>query len=127
MVLPNSDFLHPELTHQIIGACLNQRVLEIELKDNLKLPFLKEKEIDLEYEGKRFGKYFVDFIVDGKVVVELKRINNLTKIDTIQLLRYLNSLQIRVGLLINFGRERLEVKRVILPEKYLLKSAFKSA
>lgn len=139
--LPDSDFPQKELTQKIIGACLKihnllgtryqekhyQRVLEIELRDNLKLPYIKEKEIDLEFEGKKFGKYYIDFVVDGKVVLEVKRIKTLTQLDMIQLLRYLNSMQIKVGLLINFGAEKLEVKRVILPQKYLLKSASKSA
>lgn len=84
MSLQDSNFPYKELTYKIIGACLKihnklgssyqekhyQRVLEIELRDTLKIPFEKEREIDLEFEGKMFGKY----LVDGKAIVELKRV-----------------------------------------------------
>lgn len=137
MSLPDYDFPHKELTYKIIGACIKiynklgssyqekhyQRVLEIELRDTLKIPSKREQEIDLEFEGKKFGKYLVDFIVDDKVVVELKRVPEIVPENQVQLLRYLNTLQMKVGLIINFGNSKLEVKRVILPEKYLLKSA----
>ena len=132
-----TDFPHKELTHKIIGACLKihnllgsayqekhyQRVLEIEARDNLKLPYEREKEINLSFEGKIFGKYFIDFIFDSKVPVEIKRVKRLHPKWMTQMLRYLNALQMKVGLIINFGGEKLEVKRIILPEKYLLKSA----
>lgn len=130
-----ADFPHKELTHKIIGACLKihnqlgsnyqekhyQRVLEIEARDTLKIPYEKEKEIDLVFEGKTFGKYFVDFIFDGKVPVEIKRVKQLSPREMTQMLRYLNTLQMKIGLIINFGGEKLEVKRIVLPEKYLLK------
>jgi GxxExxY protein len=135
------DFPHKDLTHKIIGACLKihnqlgssyqekhyQRVLEIEIRDNLKLPYEREKEIILNFEGKTFGKYFVDFVIDGKVPVEIKRVARLHPKWMTQILRYLNTLQMKIGLIINFGGDKLEVKRVVLPQKYLLRSASKSA
>lgn len=63
----------------------------------------------------------------GKVAVEIKRVTNLDPKYQIQVLRYLSSLQMKVGLIVNFGKEKLEIKRMILPDKYLLKSAFNSA
>jgi len=110
MDLPNLGFPHRELTHKIIGACFKiynqlgstyqekhyQRVLEIELRGNLKIPFKRELEIDLEFEEKKFGKYLVDFVVDDKVAVEVKRIPKIVPQSQTQLPRYLNTLQLKV-------------------------------
>jgi len=94
------DFPHKDLTHKIIGACFKiynqlgpgyqekhyQRALEIEVRDNLKLPYGREKEINLIFEGKTFGKYFVDFIFNNKVPVEIKRAKRFHPTWTIQML-----------------------------------------
>jgi GxxExxY protein len=98
-----------------------------QIKTDRDFPHEREKEINLSFEGKIFGKYFIDFIFDSKVPVEIKRVKRLHPKWMTQMLRYLNALQMKVGLIINFGGEKLEVKRIILPEKYLLKSAFGSA
>jgi GxxExxY protein len=60
------------------------------------------------------GEFRADFLVDGKVVVELKAIKALSEVDEAQLLNYLKGTGYRVGLLLNFGAPSLEYKRRIL-------------
>ncbi|MFQ5769103.1 MAG: GxxExxY protein [bacterium] len=60
------------------------------------------------------GKYFADLVVENKIIVELKTIENLDKIHYAQVKHYLKSTRFRLGLLINFGKPKLEFKRIIL-------------
>lgn len=58
-------------------------------------------------------KYTPDLIIEGKVIVEIKASSGLTSSDEAQLLNYLKASNFRVGLLLNFGTESLELKRRI--------------
>jgi len=60
------------------------------------------------------GEYIADMVVDKKIIIELKAIGTLEKIHFAQLKNYLNATKYRLGLLINFGSEKLQFKRVIL-------------
>jgi len=60
------------------------------------------------------GEYFADLVVENKIIIELKTVESLEKIHYAQLKHYLKATQIRLGLLINFGKPRMEFKRVIL-------------
>lgn len=60
------------------------------------------------------GEYFADLVVEGKIVVELKTVENLEMIHYAQVKHYLKAGKFRLGLLINFGKPRLEFRRVIL-------------
>ena len=60
------------------------------------------------------GKYFCDLLVEGTIVVELKAINQLNSSHVGQLLNYLKASGLKVGLLFNFGRPKLEYRRVLM-------------
>jgi GxxExxY protein len=60
------------------------------------------------------GEYATDLMVDGVVIVELKAVRQLDDIHRAQCLNYLKATGLRVCLLINFGKPRLEVKRLML-------------
>ena len=79
-------------------------------KTNLK--FEREKKIKIPYGEVTLGYHIVDFIVEDKVVVELKSMKNLTAVETGQLTTYLRLTGCKVGLLLNFGQLTLEIKRV---------------
>ena len=57
------------------------------------------------------GKFFVDILVEGKILIELKTANNLTNEHFAQVINYLKATKIEVGLLINFGNPKLEYRR----------------
>jgi GxxExxY protein len=121
------EFLYKDLTYKIIGIAmdihreLNSGFLEAvyeeamidELKD-AKIPFENQVKLNIYYKGKKLKKqYQADFIVDKKIVVELKGINKLTEIDDAQMINYLKATRLKVGLLLNFGRKSLEWKRIV--------------
>ncbi|MFH1007651.1 MAG: GxxExxY protein [Candidatus Latescibacterota bacterium] len=60
------------------------------------------------------GEYFADLVVEEKIIIELKAIQDLEKIHYAQLKHYLKATRFRLGLLINFGKPRMDFRRVIL-------------
>ena len=114
-----------ELTYKIIGCAMKihntlgngfqeviyQRCLAIEL-DKAGIEFLREQEMPIYYENENVGTRRADFIVEDKVLVELKAMVKLEDVHLAQGLNYLTAYQIEKGLLINFGATSLEVKRL---------------
>ncbi|HNW55048.1 MAG TPA: GxxExxY protein [Bacteroidales bacterium] len=122
-----TELLHSELTYEIIGAAMEvhatlgpgflesvyQEAFAIELLSR-KISFDTEKRIDIFYKGVKLEKHFVaDFICDNHVIVEIKALSALTNEHQAQVLNYLKATGIKVGLLINFGSNSLEHKRLI--------------
>jgi GxxExxY protein len=81
------------------------------------LRFEQEKKIDIEYKGDPVGSAFrADFIIEGKLIVELKSVSTLTDLHIAQLLTYMKLAKIPVGLLINYNVKYLKtgIKRLVL-------------
>jgi GxxExxY protein len=122
------EFYLKEECYNVIGCCmavhseLGSGFLEPVYQEALciefylkKLPFEKEKELEINYKGHILTKkYFADFVCYDTLIVELKAVKELAKEHTAQLLNYLHATGNRVGLLINFGSDKLEFKRVII-------------
>jgi len=72
-----------------------------------------QEAISVTYDGQVLGDYFADIVVDNKVILELKSVERLAKAHEIQLVNYLVATGISVGLLINFGVHKVEIKRKI--------------
>lgn len=121
--------IYEELTHSIIGATMEvhrelkpgfaekiyENALAIEL-DLRKIPFQVQKNIQITYKGKPAGEHIMDMIVDEKVIVELKAVEQLEGIHEAQLIGYLKAAKCKIGLLINFSQESLEWKRILLKD-----------
>ena len=119
------NYLYEDLTRQIIGCAMTvhstlgngfqeliyQRCLAIELQEN-GLKFLKEEEMPIYYKGYRVGIRRADFLVENKIILELKAIMHLENAQLAQAMNYLVAYNKKVGLLINFGAKSLEFKRV---------------
>lgn len=122
------DYLYKDLTYEIIGAAkevyheLGGGLLESLYEDAFcyelqlrEIPFLRQPEIDVHYKDMIFKNRFrADVIVNEKVLIENKAIQNLTKIEEAQLLNYLHLTHLKLGLLLNFGVEKFQVCRRIL-------------
>jgi GxxExxY protein len=121
------EFLFKEECYKIIGCAMEvyktlgngfleavyQEALEIEFT-NQNVPFNKEKEIKIEYKGITLNKkYYADFLCFDKIIVELKAISEMTENNYKQLFNYLKATGLKLGLIINFGAESLEYKRII--------------
>ena len=89
-----------------------QRCLSIEM-ENQGLRFVRELEMPIFYEEREVGTRRVDFLVEDKVMVELKAINQLDNIQLAQGINYLEAYNLKIGLLINFGSTSLDFKRLI--------------
>jgi len=59
------------------------------------------------------GDFFVDFIIDNKIVLELKKVWKITQDDIKQVLRYLKATGLKLGIIANFKYQRLEFRRVL--------------
>ena len=74
----------------------------------------KQKEISVSYKDVPVGNYFADLLVNGELIVELKSTDGLTRVHEAQVLNYLKATGVKLGLLINFGKPKLEYKRLVL-------------
>ncbi len=113
-------------THAIIGAAMEVHTVlgagflesvyqEVLAREFLMrgIPYAAEVELPIHYKGDRISTYFrADFICFGEVVVELKALKALGGLEESQLLNYLKATGFERGLLLNFGCQRLEVKRM---------------
>lgn len=113
------------LTGQIIGLAIKvhkalgsayeekiyQRALYLELQRS-GLKFEREKEISINYGQIRIGKKKLDFIIDNKIIVELKKVDKIDNVHVAQVVSYLKTLNLEIGLILNFGQSKLEIKRV---------------
>lgn len=128
----NTDFLYKDITEKIIGASFDvhnflgngfqeviyQRALAYEMRLR-ELNFAREIEQEIFYKdlSEPIGTRRADFVVEGKVLVELKAIATLEDVHLAQGLNYLKAYKLEIGLLINFGSKSLEFKRLILTQK----------
>ena len=119
--------LHRDVTEAVIGVAfavhselgygflekVYQQALQVELiranrRAELEVP------IAVRYGGVIVGEYFADLLVDGVVVVEIKVAADYRPADEAQLLNQLKATSMRVGLLINFGRSKVQFRRMVL-------------
>ncbi len=99
-----------------------QRCLAIELR-KANLDYEREKEQRIFYDGIEVGTRRADFIVEGKVIVELKALVNLEDVHLAQAKNYVVAYDFPIGLLINFGSQSLQYKLVFNP-KYSMVSKY---
>lgn len=120
-------FLYRDLTYRIIGAAMEvhtmlgpgflESVYETALAHEFDLrgiQYERQKALIVTYKDVIAGEFRADFVVEDKVIVELKAIKKLTPIEEAQLINYLKGTDIRVGLLLNFGARSLEHERRIV-------------
>jgi len=120
------DYLpHFGLTNDILGCCfavmkeLGPGFLERVYKNALFLAMRQEglyveveKLFEVKFRGKVVGRYSADFLIENTVIVELKCCEHLLREHQAQVINYLTVAQVPVGLLVNFGRRKLEYKRL---------------
>lgn len=115
-------------THKIIGCFYNvhnklgsgflekvyQEALALEFTKN-KVPFKREKSLVIYYENQPLNcKYIADFICYNNIIIEVKAVTELVPSHYSQILNYLKATNSNLGLLVNFGSNRVEIKRVAL-------------
>ena len=123
-----SDLIYKEECYKLVGLCMEvHRALgkghdEVVYKDALvvelqlaQIPFEREKKFEISYKGVVLPHhYFADFVIWGSILFEAKAAEKLSDAHVKQVLNYLAASKLRLGLLVNFGADSLEWKRVIL-------------
>ena len=118
-----------EITYKIIGCAMKvhnilgngfqeviyQRCLAIEM-EKAELSFGREVEQTIFYEGIEVGTRRADFVVEEKVIVELKALINLEDVHLAQAKNYVVAYDFPIGLLINFGAKSLQYKKIFNPK-----------
>ncbi len=102
--------------HKQLGPGFLESIYEEALCRELRkrgIEFERQKEVKVFYDGAEIGKHRLDLIVEKEMVVELKTIQGFEKIHFIILKSYLKATGLKVGLLFNFSRITLEVKRIV--------------
>lgn len=113
-----------ELVQLVIGAAFKvyntlgfgflesvyEKALAIELR-KLGIPFQRQTPVQVWYDGEIVGDFDADMLVDGRLMVELKSTRTLAVAHEVQLVNYLTATRIDDGLLLNFGPEKVEIKR----------------
>jgi hypothetical protein len=124
--MAKDDLIYPELSYILMGILFEvhnklgtkyqekhyQRAIEIKLK-NLKIPYQKELKVDIDFEGAKIGKLFVDFVIDNKIILETKKTPKISRDHIKQTLRYLNALNLKLAIITNFQHQKLEYIRVL--------------
>jgi len=129
MELKRKDLIYPELSYKIVGILFDvynelgpghrekyyQQAIALALKNN-KIEFKREVCIPVKYRTSKVGKYFLDFLIEGKIVLEVKKGNyfpagNIRQIDT-----YLKATKLKLGVLANFASSGIKFKRIVNTE-----------
>jgi GxxExxY protein len=102
--------------HKELGPGFLENIYEEALKVQLSrngFHFESQKEIKIEYHGIPVGLHRLDLLIQNEVIVELKAVKELADIHFAQLRSYLKATGMKVGLLLNFSKPTLEVRRVV--------------
>ena len=124
--MQNEKYPQQEITRQIIAAAYEvhrelgwgflekvyEKALALELGHRA-LKVTPQAELRVQYKGKDVGTYYADLLVNDAVLCEIKAVEALNSAHQAQLLHYLKATGIKVGLLLNFGPRRVQVKRMV--------------
>ena len=126
MYLKRKDLIYPDLSYEIVGILFNvhnelgpghrekyyQEAIALAFESN-KIKFQREVYIPVEYLTLKIGKYFLDFLIADKIILEVKKgdyfpAGNIKQIDT-----YLKVTGLKLGILANFTSSGVKYKRIV--------------
>jgi len=125
------NFLYEGLSYKIRGCAFKvynilgfghkenvyQKALEVEFRKS-GINFEKEKVLPVIYDGKKVGTYKPDFVIENQVIIEIKAVPFMSQNHEIQLTQYLKGTNYSLGFLINFGNQRLDIRRRVWTPHY---------
>jgi GxxExxY protein len=114
-----TKLLYPELSYKVRGAIFEvykelgpyhkEKVYGNALAEELKtrdIKFSRQKRVEIKYNNKKVGTYIPDFVIENKIIIELKAVKFVHKSAIKQLYHYLNGSKYRVGFLVNFKNSK---------------------
>ena len=125
-LLKRNDLIYPDLCYQIIGILFEiykqlgssyhekyyQKIVAMELK-NCGLKYREQVLAPLFYKNKRVGNYFLDFVIENKIVLELKKGEKFPRKNIEQIYAYLKATGLKLGILANFTKNGVKFKRIV--------------
>ncbi len=126
--LKRNDLLYPDLSFQIIGCAFEvhnelgfgfkeniyQKALALSFKEK-QLPYIEQAYYQIKFKDQVIAKRYFDFVVEGKIVIEIKKDDKFSKANINQTIDYLKTSNLKLAILINFGKEGVLYKRLINP------------
>lgn len=126
MKIQEEKLIYPELSYQIVGYLYDvhnkiggghkekyiQRAIEILLQDN-KVNYQKELFCPLVFNGQTIGKYFLDFLIEDKIILEIKVGERFDKKSIDQVFSYLKVNKLKLGILAQFTKEKVRFRRIL--------------
>jgi GxxExxY protein len=124
-ILKRDDLLYPQLSYQIIGCAYDvfnelgpghpekvyQRAMAVALR-NRNIAFKEQQHHGVQFSGEKVGTGYCDFLVEEKIVVEIKKGNNFSISHMEQVFKYLKSSNLLLALVVTFGAEGVRFKRI---------------
>lgn len=121
-----AQIVYKELVYKIVGCAMEvhnilgfgflekvyENALMIELQ-NSQIPSVQQEPVKVHYKGNIIGDYTADIVIDGKIILELKSAKAICDEHVAQTLNYLKATGFKLGLIINFGEDKLEYKRLV--------------
>ena len=123
----DSKLIEADKTHAILGAAFdvlnelghglhekpyeNSLIVEFDFRD---IPWSQQARYHLLYKGHRVAEYVPDLVVFDSIIVDVKVINRITDHERGQMMNYLRITGLRVGLILNFSKAKLEWERIVL-------------
>ncbi len=120
------QILYKELSYKLVGVLYKvhqelgnryqekyyQRAIAIELKKQ-NIPYREQVMADLVYAGENIGKYYLDFLINNVIILEIKAAPRLLPKDFQQVKAYLELHKLQLGILVNFRSESIRPKRIL--------------
>jgi len=124
--LKRQDLIYPELSYEIIGSLFEvynqlgsghyedyyQKALAVEFKKRSIL-FKEEVYVPLIFKEEKIGKRYLDFLIENKVILEIKKGDRFSRRHIEQIKNYLKIKRLKLGIIANFGSKELKFKRII--------------
>lgn len=118
------DLLYKELSYKVVGCCYEvynelgpahkeqvyQEALKLAFEDK-DIGYEDKKRLKIKFKGKAVGIYEPDFVIEDKIIIEIKSVLNMPKVFENQLYYYLRGSNYKLGYLINFGNENIDIRR----------------
>lgn len=103
--------------HNELGCGFLERVYQDALEVEFRLrniPYEREKSIQIVYKGEPLGEpYRADFVCYDKVIIELKSVSEILDVHRAQIINYLKATKMKLGFLVNFGEESINIERIV--------------
>jgi len=123
--------IHPELSYQIVGILFDvsnelghgyqekhyQKAIAAALQ-KAGIAYTEQAPVQINYKGEKVGIYFLDFLIENKIVLEIKRGEYFSKTNLKQVSGYLKATGLQLGIVANFTANGLKFKRIVCANQY---------